>query len=66
MGCSITNDGENKRIQEKFQKSKKVFCCYRWFLKSKSLSERTKLKIHKVMIGPIVMYAAETMTLKRN
>lgn len=50
--------------QQKIHKANRTFDWYKKFLKSKESSNRTKLKIHNVIIRLMMMYAyaAETMT----
>lgn len=59
-------NGKNERsveISERIQSGNRAYWSYHGFLKDKSISKETKLKIYKSAIRPVVTYAAETMCL---
>lgn len=66
LGVTITSTGDRrKEIEEKIISTNRAYHANKKLLKSKILSKQTKLNIYKVLIRPIMMYAAETMILSK-
>jgi hypothetical protein len=65
LGNIIENKNRNdKGITKRIQAGNKAYYANLQMLKSKRISRRSKLRIHKTLIRPIVTYGAETWTLK--
>lgn len=63
LGKNINDRGED--IKERIQAGNRAYYSNKNILKDKSISKRTKLRIYKGLIRPVVMYAAETLCLTK-
>jgi hypothetical protein len=63
---SIINNGNSikEEIKERIALSNKAYFANQKFLKSKLVTKRSKLKLYKTVIRPVVIYASETWVLK--
>lgn len=62
---TVISDVRNKQeeLQDKIQTANKAFYTNKKILSNKSIDKKTKIKIYKTMIKPILTYSAETVTL---
>ena len=61
LGMIITKKREREvDTREKIITTNRIFCANKRLLRSKALSKSSKMKIYKVMIGPVLLYVAET------
>lgn len=66
LGVTINKKGTNTdEIAEKIQAAHRAYYVNRKSLTNKTLRRKTKLGIYKTIIRPILMYAAETLTLTK-
>jgi hypothetical protein len=56
-------DKMNIEIAERTVKGNKAYCANAELIKSKFLKRSTKIKIHKMIIRPVITYSSETWTL---
>lgn len=63
LGITVNRKNEKQDINEKIMKGYRAFYCNKQMLKDKKLSKKTKLRIYKTIIRPIITYATETITL---
>jgi len=64
LGVIITNKCEREaEIREKIITTNRIFYANKRLLKSKTLSKSSKMKIYKVIIRPVLLYAAETLSM---
>jgi dipeptide/tripeptide permease len=69
-GTSVTSSKINndntieEEIKERIALCNKAYFANRKFLKSKSVTKRSKLKLYKTLIRPVVIYGSETWVLK--
>ena len=59
----ITNKCERKAETQEKIITNKIFCANKRLLRSRALSESSKLKIYKVIIRPVLLYAVETLSM---
>jgi hypothetical protein len=68
--CLRSTVNQNNTIEEEIKERKisenKAFYANRNMLQSKLLSRKSKLKLYRTLIRPIVTYACETWVLKAN
>jgi hypothetical protein len=61
LGSMINNDNSiEEEIKERTALGNKAYFANQKFLKSKLVTKRSKLKIYKTVIRPVVIYASET------
>lgn len=66
LGVLITSSGERRtEIEEKIIAVNRTYYANKKLLKSKILTKNTKMDIYKTIIRPVMMYAAETLTLTK-
>jgi hypothetical protein len=66
LGITVNNEGTNvDEIKEKIQATSRAYFANRKALKSKKIRTKTKIKIYKTIIRPIMTYAAETLTMTK-
>lgn len=66
LGVMITNTGDREtEIKEKIFAANKAYHIHKNLLKSKIISKRTKMKIYKTLIRPLLLYDAETLTMTK-
>jgi Reverse transcriptase (RNA-dependent DNA polymerase)/Endonuclease/Exonuclease/phosphatase family len=64
LGIIIDNKNDKSmQINEKIQSGYKAYFRYKEIMKSKKISNKTKLRVYKTAIRPVVTYAAETARL---
>jgi hypothetical protein len=64
LGSILNADNKmNIEIAEKIAKGNKAYYDNSKLIKSKLLKENTKMKIHKIMIRPVITYSSETGTV---
>jgi predicted DNA-binding protein YlxM (UPF0122 family) len=63
---SIINDDNSieEEIKERIALGKKTYFANQKFLKSKLVTKRSKLKLYKTVIRPVVIFGSETWVLK--
>lgn len=66
LGVLINRKNEKLDIKERIQKGYRAFYSNKKMFKDKKLSRKTKLRIYKTLVRPIVTYAMETITLTNN
>ena len=63
---TISSQGDRRtEIKEKIVAANRAFHANKKLLKSKVLRKETKIKVYRTMIRPILLYAAETMTMTK-
>ena len=66
LGVTISSQGDRRtEIKEKIVAANRAFHANKKLLKSKVLRKETKMKVYRTMIRPILLYAAETMTMTK-
>ena len=66
LGITLANDGSrDAEVKEKVIKANRALHANKRLLRNKSIAKDTKIKIYNTLIKPVVMYAAETMTLTK-
>lgn len=66
LGIMVNSSGERRtEITEKIIAANRAYYANRDLLRSKILTKHTKIKLYKTIIRPVMMYAAETMTLAK-
>lgn len=66
LGIMISKTGSNQdEITEKILAANRAFHANKHLLKNKILTKKTKMKIYKTTIRPIILYSAETMTITK-
>lgn len=66
LGIMLSSDGDRvMEIKEKIISANKALHANKKLLKSKILTRKTKIRIYKTLIRPIITYAAETMTMTK-
>jgi hypothetical protein len=64
LGSTFNADNKmNIEIAERIAKGNKAYYANAKLIKSKFLNKNTKMKIHKMMIRPVITYSSETWTL---
>ena len=65
LGSIINNNNSiEEKIKERIPLGNRTYFANQKFLKSKLVTERSKLKLYKRVIRPVVIYASETCVLK--
>jgi hypothetical protein len=66
LGITINTEGTNQQeIKEKIMAGNKAYFANSKTLRSKKIEKKTKIKIYKTLIRPIVTYAGETLTMTK-
>ena len=66
LGIMMSNKGDrDTEIQEKIMAVNRALHANKKLLKSKDISKKIKMKIYKTVIRPVMLYAAETMTMTK-
>jgi hypothetical protein len=60
-----TNNTIEEEIQERISAVNKAYFAHKTLFMSKTFSKKSKLKLYKPVIRPIVTYASETWVLKK-
>jgi hypothetical protein len=58
------NNSIKEEIKERITLGNKAYFANQKFLKSKLVTKRSKLKLYKTVIRPVVIYGSETWVLK--
>jgi hypothetical protein len=64
--CVNQNNTIEEEIKERIIAGNKAFYASRKMFQSKLLSSKSKLKLYRTLIRPILTYASETWVLKEN
>lgn len=66
LGVMLMNTGEREAdIRERILKANRAYHANKKMLKSKFLGKKTKLNVYRTIIRPVLIYAAETMTMSK-
>jgi hypothetical protein len=66
LGQLNLNNTIEEEIKERIKAGNKAFYSNQKLLRSKLLSRKSRLKLYRTLIRPIVRYASETWVLKEN
>ena len=67
LGTTVNgNNTREEEIRERIVKGNKAFYVHRALFKIKSVSRKSKLKLHWSVIRPVVVYGCETWGLKES
>ncbi|XP_057657852.1 uncharacterized protein LOC130894852 [Diorhabda carinulata] len=66
LGTTLSSDGNKEaEVKEKITAANRAYYANKKLLQNKILGKSTKMRIYKTVIRPVMMYAAETMTMTK-